>query len=179
MATFARTINVEMDWLAEDRFEIRGQLDDTVHSVSARLELGFPDYTIHAASGEITRMPYQGYCQGAYAVVSKLIGEKIGRGFRKRLSDLLNGAESCNHLHTLVLEMSVCAFQMNYYAARRKPEVAAKLDAAVGDQGKRRAMVLARLPHLRNACYLFSEKADALFETSINPDELRSENAGD
>jgi hypothetical protein len=179
MATFARTINVEMDWLAEDCFEIRGQLDDTVHSVTARLELSFPDFTILNASGEITRMPYPGYCQGAYAVVEKLIGEKIGRGFRKRLSDLLNGAESCNHLHTLVLEMSVCAFQMNYYAARRKPEVAANFDAAVSDQGKRRTLVLASLPHLRNACYLFSEKADALFERPVNADEPRSENAGD
>jgi len=182
MATFSRNIKIDMDWLGDDRFEICGQLDDTVHSVTARLELSFPGYTILTATGEITRMPYPGYCQGAYAAISKLVGEKIGRGFRKRLSDLSNGADSCNHLHTLVLDMSVCAFQMNYYAGQRRPEVVAMFEAVKGDHGKRRELVLARIPQLRNTCYLFSEKSDALFVTSdapTNPDETRSDNAGD
>src|SRR5215470_15223433 len=119
MATFSRRINVEMDWLTESSFEIKGTLDDNVHSVNARLEVSFPAYEITAAEGGITRMPYPGFCQGAYAVLPRLVGLRIGRGFRRKIGEILGGAASCNHLHTLVNDMATAAFQMNYYAAQK------------------------------------------------------------
>jgi Protein of unknown function (DUF2889) len=164
MATFSRTIKVEMDWLDETSFEIRGTLDDNVHSLAARFVIGYPDFTIRDVAGEITRMPYTGYCTGAIAAITGFIGVPIGRGFRKRAGEILGGGASCNHLHTLVNDMAACAFQMNYVAAKQRPEAEAAMRKTAGDPRLRREMVLGWMPQLRNSCYLFSEASDRLFD---------------
>src|SRR5689334_9406899 len=164
MATFSRSINVEMDWLDAASFEIRGQLDDNVHSLAARFVVGYPDFTIREATGELTRMPYPGICTGSTGALAGLVGEKIGRGFRKRAGEITGGAASCNHLHTLVTNMAACAFQMNYLAAKRRPEAEAALREVAADPARKRQMVMQWMPQLRNSCYAFSDSADALFQ---------------
>ena len=153
-----------MDWLDESSFEIRGSLNDNVHSVAARLRLSFPDFVIGEASAELTRMPYPGYCTGATGAMSGLVGVAVGRGFRKRASEILGGAASCNHLHTLVADMATCAFQMNYLAAKKRPEAEAAIRALNDDPARKREMVLGWMPQLRNTCFLFSEASDRLFQ---------------
>ncbi len=167
MPTFTRDIKVEMDWLDEASFEIKGSLNDTVHSVNARIVLSFPQYVITAAEGGITRMPYPEFCQGAYAVMPKLVGVKIGRGFRKMAAEILGGAESCNHLHTLVNDMATCAFQMNYYNFKNDSEKQKQLEELMQDDAKRRMTILNWMPQLRNTCFTFSEASDGLFEEAL------------
>jgi hypothetical protein len=128
--------------------------------------VSFPDYVIREATGEITRMPYPGFCQGGYSALNKFVGVRIGRGFRKRAGEILGGAESCNHLHTLVNDMAACAFQMNYMAAKRRPEAAEAIRQTSDDPARRRDMVLGWMPKLRNSCYVFSEASDELFQLS-------------
>ena len=164
MTAFSRTISVDMDWIDDASFEIRGTLNDNVHTVTARFLIGFPDYVIQEASGEITRMPYDGYCQGAYAVMSRFVGERIGRGFRRRAADIAGGAESCNHLHTLIFNMGTAAFQMNYVAAERNPQAMAALNLTADDPAERRSIVMGWMPQLRNSCFVFSEASDGLFD---------------
>ena len=164
MPEFSRTIKVDMDWVDGHSFEIRGALDDNVHSVAARLVVSFPDYVIREAAGEITRMPYPGFCQGGYKAIAELVGERIGRGFRRRAGEILGGAESCNHLHTLVSDMATCAFQMNYMAAKRKPDVAEVMRQTADDPARRREMVMGWMPQLRNSCFVFSDASDELFQ---------------
>ena len=163
MATFSRTINVEMDWLDETSFEIRGTLDDNVHSLAARFVISYPDFMIRDAGGEITRMPYPGFCTGSVAAITNFVGVPIGRGFRKRAVEIVGGAASCNHLHTLVNDMAACAFQMNYQAAKQRPDAQAAMRETADDHGRRREMVLGWMPQLRNSCFLFSEASDHLF----------------
>jgi hypothetical protein len=170
MPTFSRNVNVEMEWLDGSSFEICGSLNDNVHSVAARLVLGYPDFSIRQATGEITRMPYPGFCQGATVALEALVGERIGRGFRKRASDLLGGAASCNHLHTLITSMAACAFQMNYMAAKQRPEAAAMMQRVEDNPRLKRDMVLHWMPQLRNSCFLFSEANDRLFNISRRED---------
>lgn len=164
MALFSRSVTVEMDWLDRTSFEIRGTLNDNVHSLTARLVVSFPDFHVREATGEITRMPYMGICTGAVGALANIVGERIGRGFRKRAAEILGGAESCNHLHTLVTNMAGCAFQMNYVAAKQRPEAEAEIRATADNPKRRREMVLMWMPQLRNTCYIFSEKNDGLFE---------------
>jgi len=166
MAAFSRSIKVEMDWLSESSIEIRGTLDDNVHSLAARIVISYPDFVIREASSEITRMPYTGFCTGAMGAISGLVGERVGRGFRKRAAEILGGSESCNHLHTLIFHMGSSAFQMNYVAIKRAPEAENAIRATIDDPARRRLMVLGWMPQLRNSCYLFSESSDALFETN-------------
>jgi hypothetical protein len=168
MPTFTRDIKVEMDWLDEASFEIIGLLNDNVHTVKARLVLSYPQYEISAAEGGIERMPYPGFCQGAYAVLPKLVGVKIGRGFRKAAAEILGGGESCNHLHTLINDMATCAFQMNYYANKKKAE-RANIDwqELMKSDAKRRMTVLNWMPQLRNSCFAFSEASDELFNEAL------------
>jgi len=172
MATFSRTVSVEMDWVGESSFEIRGSLDDNVHSLTARFLVSFPDYTIREATGDITRMPYTGFCQGALGVLPKFVGERVGRGFRKRAAEIVGGAESCNHLHTLITNMAASAFQMNYVAVKREPEAREAIKETGDDLRRRREMVLGWMPQLRNTCFTFSEASDALFEQE--PGEAQS-----
>jgi hypothetical protein len=157
-----------MDWIDETSFEIRGTLDDHVHSLTARLAVSYPDFVIREAAGEITRMPYTGYCTGAVGALARLEGERVGRGFRKRAGEVLGGAESCNHLHTLITNMAACAFQMNYIAAKARPEAQAVMREVADDPARKRQMVLGWMPQLRNSCYLFSEASDELFEQPHN-----------
>ena len=105
-----------------------------------------------------------GYCTGAVGALSRLEGERIGRGFRRRAAEILGGAESCNHLHTLIFNMGVSAFQMNYVAAKRQPGAEELIRQTVDDPAVRRQMVLGWMPQLKNSCYLFSDAADALFQ---------------
>ncbi|PYT07418.1 MAG: hypothetical protein DMF60_07135 [Acidobacteria bacterium] len=167
MPAFSRSVNVEMDWLNQSSFEIRGSLNDNVHSLVARFVVSFPDFVIREATGDITSMPYPGFCQGSLAALGGLVGEQIGRGFRKRAGEVVGGAASCSHLHTLVTNMAASAFQMNYVAAKQKPEAAAAMREASDDARLRREMVLGWMPGLRNSCFVFSEAADPLFQLSI------------
>jgi hypothetical protein len=178
MAEFSRRINVEMDWVESGAFEIRGTLDDNVHSLAARLVVGFPDFTIREATAEITRMPYPGFCTGATGAIKSIVGERIGRGIKRRLGEALGGAESCNHLHTLVADMATCAFQMNYVAAKRRPEARQAMLELADDHRLRRQMVLSWMPQLRNSCYLFSEATDSLFQID-SADSRSAPNASD
>jgi hypothetical protein len=168
MPTFTRDIKVEMDWLDEASFEIVGSLNDNVHSVNARLVLSYPQYEIRLAEGGITRMPYPGFCQGAYAVLPKLVGIRIGRGFRKIAAEILGGSDSCTHLHTLVNDMATCAFQMHYYANRKKAE-STNLDweELMKSDARRRMTILNWMPQLRNTCFTFGEASDQLFEEAL------------
>jgi hypothetical protein len=167
MAAFSRSVNVEMDWIDAARFEIRGTLDDNVHSLAARFVVSFPGFEILEASGDITSMPYPGYCQGSLAALDRFVGERIGRGFRRRAGEIAGGAASCNHLHTLITNMAASAFQMNYVAAKQKPEAAAAMREVRDDARLRREMVLGWMPGLRNSCFVFSEAADPLFQLTI------------
>src|SRR5437870_2920869 len=171
MPAFSRSINVTMDWLDTSTFEIRGALDDNVHSLTARFVISFPDFVIREATGDITSMPYPGFCQGSLAALDGLVGERIGRGFRKRAGELIGGAASCNHLHTLVTNMAACAFQMNYVAAKQKPETAEAMRQVRDDARLRREMVLGWMPQLRNSCFVFSEAADPLFQLTVEKND--------
>ena len=174
MPAFLRSVNVEMDWLDPSSFEIRGTLNDNVHSLTARFVVSYPGFVIREATGEITAMPYPGFCQGSLAALEGLMGERIGRGFRRRAGEVVGGAASCSHLHTLVTNMAACAFQMNYVAAKEKPEAAAAMREARDDARMRREMVLGWMPQLRNSCFVFSEAADPLFQLTIEKKEDNS-----
>jgi hypothetical protein len=156
-----------MDWLDRSRFEIRGTLDDNVHSLTARFVISFSEFVILEATGDITSMPYPGFCPGSLAALDGLVGERIGRGFRKRAGEIVGGASSCNHLHTLVTNMAACAFQMNYVAAKQKPETAEAMRQVRDDARLRRELVLGWMPQLRNSCFVFSEAADPLFQLTV------------
>src|SRR4030095_2489578 len=164
MSAFSRSVNVELDGLDPSSFEIRGTLNDNVHSLAARFVVDFPDFVIREATGDITAMPYPGFCQGSLAALQGLVGERIGRGFRKRAGEIVGGASSCSHLHTLVTNMAACAFQMNYVAAKANPKAAKGRRQTQDDPSLRREMVLNWMPQLRNSCFVFSEAADSLFQ---------------
>ena len=171
MPAFSRSVNVEMDWLDPSSFEIRGTLNDNVHSLSARFVVSFPTFLIREATGDITSMPYPGFCQGSLPALDSFVGERIGRGFRTRAGEIVGGAASCNHLHTLVTNMAACAFQMNYVAAKQQPEAAAAMQQVRDDALLRRELVLGWMPQLRNSCFVFSEAADPLFQLTIEKDD--------
>ena len=180
MPTFKREIKVEMDWLDDASFEIVGSLDDNVHSVNARLVLRYPQYEILSAEGGITRMPYPGFCQGAYAVLTRLVGIRVGRGFRKIASEILGGGDSCTHLHTLINDMATCAFQMNYYANKKKAETAnIDWDELMKSDARRRMTILNWMPQLRNSCFTFGEASDHLFQEALEKEAADESGRGE
>jgi hypothetical protein len=70
--------------------------------------------------------------------------------------------------------MAAVAFQMNYVAAKEKPEAAAAMREARDDARLRREMVLGWMPQLRNSCFVFSDASDSLFQLTIEKKEDNS-----
>ena len=157
MAAFSRAINVEMDWVISV-VNLKGGVGKTTITANLGATL--------AKEGLRVLMIDLDY-QGSLSALDGFVVERIGRGFRRRAGEITGGAASCNHLHTLVTDMATCAFQMNYVAAKQKPEAAAAMRKVKDDARLRREMVLGWMPQLRNSCFVFSEAADPLFQLTI------------
>jgi hypothetical protein len=50
-------------------------------------------------------------CRGAVPGYQKLLGERLGPGFSRRIKELFGGVEGCVHLTELLLPMATTAFQ--------------------------------------------------------------------
>jgi len=164
MSLFSRKINVDVDKLDEDRYEIQGELLDDFHHFKARMVISYPDFEIISSTGEMMKAPYQGYCQGSLPAMEKLVGTQIKRGFRRRAAELVGGPEGCSHLYEIVMNMAEAAFQVRYYIIRDHPELYPEFSRVRDKTGERRNLILKVMPALQNSCYIFNRNNDGLFE---------------
>lgn len=82
---------------------------DSLHEMWIRLTLDI-DFRIVDAEAVTDWAPYN-YCQGGSQSFSKLIGERIGPGWTKRVKSILGGRKGCTHITEMLGQMATTAFQ--------------------------------------------------------------------
>lgn len=92
--------------LAEGRIVSTGQ---TYHGMFICLTLD-DEFIIRHVQVAMPDVPTS-ECRGALAAYDKLLGERIGPGFSRRIKELFAGTQGCVHLTELLLPIATTAFQ--------------------------------------------------------------------
>ncbi|TPG93286.1 DUF2889 domain-containing protein [Pseudomonas caspiana] len=92
--------------LAEGRELATGQ---TYHGMFIRLTLD-DDFIVREVQVNMAQVPTS-ECRGAVPAYNKLLGERIGVGFSRRIKELFGGIGGCVHLTELLLPIATTAFQ--------------------------------------------------------------------
>jgi hypothetical protein len=92
--------------LAEGRTVAAGQ---TYHGMFIRLTLD-DDFVVREVHVAMPDVPTS-QCRGAMPGYEKLLGERIGPGFSRRIKALFGGIGGCVHLTELLLPIATTAFQ--------------------------------------------------------------------
>lgn len=92
--------------LAEGRVVTEGQ---TYHGMRIRLTLD-DDFIVREVEVAMPDVPTS-ECRGAAPAYQKLLGERIGPGFSRRIKELFGGTGGCVHLTELLLPIATTAFQ--------------------------------------------------------------------
>ncbi len=92
--------------LAEGRIVTAGQ---TYHGMLIRLALD-DEFIVREVQVSMPDVPTS-ECRGAVAAYQKLLGERIGPGFSRRIKELFGGIGGCVHLTELLLPIATTAFQ--------------------------------------------------------------------
>ncbi|WP_178082652.1 DUF2889 domain-containing protein [Pseudomonas sp. ACM7] len=128
--------------LAEGRIVAAGQ---TYHGMLIRLALD-DDFIVREVHVAMPDVPTS-QCRGAMPGYEKLLGERIGPGFSRRIKELFGGIGGCVHLTELLLPMATTAFQTIPMArAMVAPRTAADTEAYSNATGQ-----------LLNTCYALRE----------------------
>lgn len=95
----------------------------TVHRIIIRLHLTLPEIEITGADAEMPDVPND-ICREIEGLVKHLVGLRITRGFTRKVSDLVGGANGCLHMAHLIISMASAAIQGQwaYYGRHREGE---------------------------------------------------------
>ncbi|MEJ8858234.1 DUF2889 domain-containing protein [Variovorax robiniae] len=92
------------------------------------------------------------YCAEGNAIYDKLVGQKIGPGFTKRVRNLVGGNRGCTHLTELIGPAATTAIQSLYALGRERGNLRT-LHAGVGALPK---------PSLADTCQAYRSDGEAL-----------------
>jgi hypothetical protein len=84
---------------------------EPVHLLRVRLTVD-DDFTIRAVQTATAKVPFRECHQAGDAPMQKLVGLKMGPGWRKALNEAIGGVAGCTHLRELVFNAATAAFQM-------------------------------------------------------------------
>jgi hypothetical protein len=124
-----------------------------IHDMSIRLTVD-DTLTIHAVEAVTDASPYR-ICPEATPNFQRLIGLRIGPGFRKQVRERLGGTEGCTHLVELLGPVGTTAFQTVMPLVDR--DLGKRRDAASGAPAQPR-----QRPALLNTCYAFSDEREVV-----------------
>ena len=94
--------------------EFRGEIgpDEPLHDMWIRLTLD-DDFLVHDIEAATEAAPYQ-VCPQITPNFKKVIGLRVGRGWRQKIRERVGGVEGCTHLVELLGAMATVAFQTIY-----------------------------------------------------------------
>lgn len=89
----------------------RGRIEPGTPIHEMRLRLTIDDQmTIHAVHAATEHAPYS-ICPAIIPNFQRLVGLRIGAGFRRKVAERIGGVEGCTHLAELLGPMATTAFQ--------------------------------------------------------------------
>ena len=166
--------NITMDtWMAdEDHIIVEGRLFEercrdyillsgekkeggVLHHMVVRMKLKIPGLLICDIETELLAVPRDG-CHKIHDSLNALKGERLEKGFTRRVHELLGGVRGCTHLNHLVITMAPAAMQ-GFFALNASRGHVSDKDRA-GEESRLRRME--RM--LADSCYAWSEDSEAL-----------------
>ena len=130
--------------------EDRGHTPDgteVIHSLVMEGTISLPDLTIQSLQASATRQPYR-ECAASVEPLQRIVGMRIGAGFRARVTELIGGNAGCSHFLALVLDLAASHTLSTYLRMRDRTDLAHSDD----DDSNWTAVALTVEPRLENAC---------------------------
>ena len=124
-----------------------------IHDMSIRLTVD-DALTIQAVEAVTDASPYR-ICPNVTPNFQRLVGLRIGPGFRKAVRDRLGGTEGCTHLVELLGPVGTTAFQTVMPMIQRDLYKRSRSDNAEAGKPRQR-------PALLNSCYAFSDEREVV-----------------
>jgi hypothetical protein len=132
-----------------------------VHNIAIRLTIG-EDFVVRDIEVLMPEVPYP-TCSGAIPNYRKLIGARIGAGWRKAVNAVVGSTSGCTHARELLFPMATVAFQTLYgwedatASPEEKARRAAREAADRKDQGADPDQ-----PQFLNGCYSWSSEREVV-----------------
>lgn len=125
--------------------DYRGEMEpgDPIHDMSIRLTID-DDFVIQGVEAVTDGSPYA-ICPAVTPNFDKMIGVKIGPGWRRAIRGRLSGIHGCTHLVEMLGAMATVAYQ-TAYSSRKQTGKTGSTPVTV-KPGTR--------PHLLNSCYAY------------------------
>jgi hypothetical protein len=119
----------------------RGRIDagEPIHDMSIRLTLD-EDFEIKAIEAVTDDGPF-GICPAITPNFQRMVGVRVGPGWRREVRSRLGGVEGCTHLVELLIAMATPAYQAMFPVRQKRSE-----ERKPGQK-----------PALLNSCHAFSE----------------------
>jgi hypothetical protein len=99
-----RNKTIKVVELEQNRFLLHSYLSDEVHEMDVKLVLDTEYGTILSVEAAMPRCPYPDLCPAALKQMPKLTGLSFTNSVGRKVRDLLDGKEGCEHLKELVLD---------------------------------------------------------------------------
>lgn len=164
---------------ADGLWEIEGRIVDTkpfavdepyrghrpagsdVHNIAIRLTLG-DDFVVRDIEVLMPEVPYP-TCSGAIPNYRKLIGARIGAGWRKAVNAVVGSTSGCTHARELLFPMATVAFQTLYgwEDATASPEEKAR-SASRESAGMKGQGAHPEQPQFLDGCYSWSSEREVV-----------------
>ena len=93
----------------DSRDRTRVEAGEPIHGMWLRLTLD-DEFVIHDVAAAMDYTPFR-ICDQIAPAHKKLIGEKIGTGWNKRVRELLGGTHGCTHMREMLGRMATVAIQ--------------------------------------------------------------------
>lgn len=106
-----------------------------VHEMNVRLTLD-DGFTVKAIEVAMPATPFTG-CSAIEPDFQALVGERVGPGWNRRVSELVGGIKGCTHVTELLGRVAMAAYQTIPIELWRRAKKAAKSDPELADKLKR------------------------------------------
>jgi len=113
---------------------------EPLHDMEVRITVG-DDFVVRDIEAVTESSPFN-VCPAVAANYRKLIGQRMGSGWRRRVREAMGGTEGCTHITELIGAMATVAFQTIYPVLAKEGRI-----KQTGVGGER--------PALLNSCHAF------------------------
>lgn len=169
-----RTKSLDVEPIGDDRLRFRLELDDRslspegdelIHSLAIEGELSLPDLVIRAIEPFAYHQPYP-ECGASLEPVRRLVGTRIGPGFRDTVLRTMGRTRGCTHFLTLALDLAGAHTLSVFLRMRERVPFATRHDP----DGAWMQVGLEVEPRLENACTALRSESPVMRQAKRCPD---------
>ena len=160
---YTRTFTAETDCLSANELLVRGRMQDHRFTLEHMWTVRTPDYEVIAASAKQIEGEPQSFDPTLCERYPNIAGVRVGRGFTKRVSEVLGDLPGLSEHLFLAIEMARAAQQVYQFPPGFEEQFVAI--AATPSEQARMAWLKDRsyMPELANSCFTYRDEAEQAF----------------